>query len=116
MSDQRIKVRPDLCAYADAGHTKLTIEVTIPGVAQQDIDLKMHEDSFYLSAPFRDTEYVAGYSFFWPVSPAKAEASYSNGLLTIEVPFKDPMEDFIKVAVKSEKLAAKSEKVALKSK
>ena len=37
----------------------------------------------------------------WPVKPDKAEAIYENGLLRIEVPFKDPMEDAVKVAVKS---------------
>jgi HSP20 family molecular chaperone IbpA len=35
------------------------------------------------------------------VKPAKAEATYEYGLLRIEVPFKDPMEDAVKVAVKA---------------
>jgi HSP20 family molecular chaperone IbpA len=37
----------------------------------------------------------------WPVKPDKAEANYENGLLRIEVPFKDPMEDAVKVAIKA---------------
>jgi HSP20 family molecular chaperone IbpA len=35
------------------------------------------------------------------VKPNKAEAIYENGLLRIEVPFKDPMEDAVKVAIKT---------------
>jgi HSP20 family molecular chaperone IbpA len=35
------------------------------------------------------------------VKPDKAEANYENGLLRIEVPFKDPMEDAVKVTVKA---------------
>jgi HSP20 family molecular chaperone IbpA len=35
------------------------------------------------------------------VKPDKAEAIYENGLLRIEVPFKDPMEDAVKVSVKA---------------
>ena len=35
------------------------------------------------------------------MKPDKAEAIYENGLLRIEVPFKDPMEDAVKVAVKT---------------
>jgi HSP20 family molecular chaperone IbpA len=34
------------------------------------------------------------------VKPDKAEATYQHGLLRVEVPFKDPMEDAVKVAVK----------------
>ena len=34
------------------------------------------------------------------MKPNKAEATYENGLLRIEVPFKDPMEDAVKVAIK----------------
>ena len=37
----------------------------------------------------------------WPVKPDKAEATYEHGLLRIEVPFKDPMEDAVKVAIKA---------------
>jgi HSP20 family molecular chaperone IbpA len=37
----------------------------------------------------------------WQVKPAKAEATYEHGLLRIEVPFKDPMEDAVKVAIKA---------------
>jgi HSP20 family molecular chaperone IbpA len=35
------------------------------------------------------------------VKPDKAEAVYEHGLLRIEVPFKDPMEDAVKVVIKS---------------
>jgi HSP20 family protein len=34
------------------------------------------------------------------VKPDKAEATYEHGLLRVEVPFKDPMEDSTKVAIK----------------
>jgi HSP20 family molecular chaperone IbpA len=35
------------------------------------------------------------------VKPDQAEATYEHGLLRIEVPFKDPMEDAVKVAIKT---------------
>jgi hypothetical protein len=36
-----------------------------------------------------------------PVKPHQAEATYEHGLLRIEVPFRDPMEDAVKVAIKA---------------
>ena len=49
----------------------------------------------------RDIEYVSALALSWPVKPDKAEATYEHGLLRVEVPFKDPMEDAVKVAIKA---------------
>ena len=35
------------------------------------------------------------------MKPDKAEATYEHGLLRIEVPFKDPMEGAVKIAIKA---------------
>ena len=99
MSDEKKKISPDVCSYVDDDHTRLSVEVSLPGVKKGNINLKMHEDSLNLSAPREDFVYVATYSFCCPVSPDKAKADYENGLLKIEVPFKDPMEDAISVKI-----------------
>ncbi len=44
---------------------------------------------------------VSALALAWQVKPDKAEATYEHGLLRIEVPFKDPMEDAVKVAIKA---------------
>ena len=97
----RIKVAPDTVAYADGENHKLVLEFAIPGAPSDTIDLKMLEDSVHLTAPARDIEYVAALALGWPVKPDKAEATYEHGLLRIEVPFKDPMEDAVKVVIKA---------------
>jgi HSP20 family molecular chaperone IbpA len=51
--------------------------------------------------PARDIEYVSALALGWPVKPDKAEATYEHGLLRIEGPFKDPMEDVVKVDIKA---------------
>ena len=100
MQEDRMKVAPDTVAYANGEHHKLIIEFAIPGAPTETIDVKILEDSAYLSAPARDIEYVSALALGWPVKPDKADATYLNGLLRIEVPFKDPMEDAVKVTVK----------------
>jgi HSP20 family molecular chaperone IbpA len=99
MADERIRVAPEVCSYVDDEHLTLTLEISLPGVPKENIKLRMHEDSFTLSAPRDETEYVTTLSFCCPVVPDKAEANYENGLLTISVPFKDPMEDAVTVQV-----------------
>jgi HSP20 family protein len=61
--------------------------------------------------PSRDIEYVSALALPWPVKPDKAEAIYENGLLRIEVPFKDPMEDAIKIAIKEGSKKTKAKKI-----
>ena len=100
-SEVRMKVAPDTVAYADAKNLKLIVEFAIPGAPTDTIDVKILEDSVHLIAPAREIEYVASLALGWPVKPDKAEATYENGLLRIEVPFKDPMEDAVKVVIKA---------------
>jgi HSP20 family molecular chaperone IbpA len=100
MSEYRIKVAPNTVAYTDAVNHKLVVEFAIPGAPTETIDVKILEDSIHLIAPARNVEYVSALALGWPVKPVKAEANYEHGLLRIEVPFKDPMEDAVKVVVK----------------
>ncbi|MGO9272641.1 MAG: Hsp20/alpha crystallin family protein [Terriglobia bacterium] len=101
MPENRIRVAPNTVAYADGENNKLIVEFAIPGAPTDTIDVKFLEDSLHLTAPARDIEYVAALALGWPVKPDKAEATYEHGLLRIEVPFKDPMEDAVKVAIKT---------------
>ena len=108
MKVERMKVAPDTVAYADGELHKLIVEFAIPGAPTETIDVKILKDSVYLSAPARDIEYVSALALTWPVKPEKTEATYENGLLRIEVPFKDPMEDAVQVAIKPAKLETKA--------
>ena len=112
MSENRIKVAPDTVAYADRETRKLVVEFSLPGAPTDTIDVKILGDSIHLTAPARDIEYVAALALGWPVKPDKAEATYEHGLLRIEVPFKDPMEDAVKVAIKTGSAETKSKKIA----
>lgn len=95
----RMKIAPDTLAYASDEQNQLTVEFEIPGAPGDSIDLKILEDSLYLTAPAGNIEYVTALSFCCPVKPGQAKAEYNNGLLKIQVPFKDPMEDAVKVPI-----------------
>ena len=114
MQVERMKVAPVTVAYPDGEQHKLVVEFAIPGAPTETIDVKMLPDSVYLSAPARDIEYVSALALTWTVKPEKAEATYEHGLLRIEVPFKDPMEDAVKVAIKTGQVENKTKKIAAK--
>ena len=101
MPQNRIKVAPDTVAYADGENHKLVLEFAIPGAPTDTVDVKILEDSLHLTAPARDIVYVSALALGWPVKPDRAEATYEHGLLRIEVPFKDPMEGAVKIAIKA---------------
>jgi HSP20 family protein len=101
MLENRIRVAPNTVAYADRETHKLVVEFALPGAPTDTIDVKILADSVHLTAPARDIEYVSALALGWPVKPDQAEATYEHGLLRIEVPFKDPMEDAVKVAIKT---------------
>ena len=112
MQLERMKVAPVTVAYADGEQNKLIVEFAIPGAPTETIDVKVLKDSVYLLAPARDIEYVSALALGWPVKPDKAEATYEHGLLRIEVPFKDPMEDAVKVPIKTGKVETKTVSIA----
>ncbi|MFW9952387.1 MAG: Hsp20/alpha crystallin family protein [Candidatus Thorarchaeota archaeon] len=98
-SKEKFLRSPEICAWADDENDNYHIEVTLPGVEKDSIKLKMHEDSFFISGETDNTIYVGSYSICCPVKAVESKANYKNGVLKIDVPFKDPMEDAIEIKI-----------------
>ena len=99
MAENTLRVAPDVCTYVDENHTQLTVEIALPGVKKEDIDLRIHDDSLALRAPREGFEYTTTLAFCCVVIPEQAKAEYNNGLLKLVAPFRDPMDGAVELAI-----------------
>ncbi len=83
-----VRMSPTVCAMPDEKHERLYIEIELPGVDKENINLNMHEDSFFIYAKKEGVEYSGTYAVCCPIDYHQARARYKNGLLSVTVPFK----------------------------
>jgi len=95
------KVFPGMYRHTDFSEKKVSVEVSIPGVKQEDVDLKILPSGFHLIAvrPEDKMVYRAESSFGMEVVPEKTTAEYFNGLLKIHAHIRDPLDDAKEVAL-----------------
>ena len=81
---QKIPVSPATFVY----HTEdeYIMEVELPGVKKEDININITENTFCVRAPRRNTEYNGCWVLAHDFNPDKGSARYENGLLTIRMP------------------------------
>jgi len=100
-SDDHYQVSPRIYRDTDYDAKKVTIEMSIPGVKKEDIELKVLPTWFHLSAiRAKDkVEYAADASFGVDIVPEKTTAEYYHGLLKIHAVIHDPLDDAKEIAL-----------------
>ena len=83
-----VRMTPKVCAMPDDKHENLYIEIELPGVDKDQINLNMHDESFFVTAKKEGVEYSGTYAVCCPIDYHQAKARYKNGLLSVTVPFR----------------------------
>lgn len=68
------------------------IDVELPGVDKEHVELSVGEQSICVEATRDDVVYLGCFSLAHAVNEDKAKAKFENGLLKIEVPLKAPIK------------------------
>ncbi len=92
-------ITPNVCMFNDENCETLNIQVDLPGVRKEDIDFNFMETGFYVVAKASEGTFKGSFALPGPVQPEKALAEYSNGLLTVNVPYRYPSEKSTKVKI-----------------
>jgi len=82
--------KPTLTPNAFMDHDKkfYYIQVELPGVKKEDIELSVSDQSFCVRAPREDIEYLGCYVLAHVADTDATKAKFENGLLSMEIPLK----------------------------
>ena len=93
------RIFPDITSGIDYENRIIEIEVSLPGVAKKDIELKVLPTWFHLKANRNHIGYGANQCFGKKIIPEKTTAKYENGLLKITAHIRDPFDGAREITV-----------------
>ena len=84
------KEKPTVTPNAFMDHDKkfYYIELELPGVKKEDIDLSVSDQSFCVRAAREDVEFLGCYMLAHLADTDATRAKFENGLLSMEIPLK----------------------------
>jgi len=97
--DDSYWILPDVFKKVDYKDNKIELEIAIPGVKEENINLKVLPEWFNLVAKHAKYEYRANSGFGTEIIPEKTTAQYSNGLLKISAVIHNRLDDALKVKI-----------------
>jgi len=97
--DEKVWTLPDVVREVDYEKNKVDIEIALPGVKENQINLKILPEWFNLVAKRDKFEYRANSGFGAEVIPEKTIAEYANGLLKIHAIIHNRLDDATNVKI-----------------
>lgn len=99
--DKPVKLRafPEIWTFTNEEGTGYDIEIYLPGVEKDTIELKMNKDYLTVYGETETVKYNGSYNLCCPVDTEKVHSTYKEGLLKIHVPFKEPELQTIEVKI-----------------
>jgi HSP20 family protein len=87
---QAKKAKPTLAptTYMDHDDKSYYIQIEMPGVKKEDLELTISDQSYCVRGAREDIEFLGCYVLTHAVDPEKVKAKFENGLLNIEIPIK----------------------------
>ena len=82
---------PEVVITHNDDDTGLVITASLPGVEKKDIELNVGSQNFCISGEREDLRYEGCYQLVHDVVADNTDAEFKNGLLTVKVPFKEPL-------------------------
>jgi len=98
-SDELVWTLPDVVREVDYAKNEVNIEIALPGVKENQINLKILPEWFNLIAKRDKYEYRANSGFGAEVIPEKTTANYANGLLKIHAIIHNRLDDATNVKI-----------------
>jgi len=86
---EKVTIPAEMFACLDDKGENYLVEIELPGVDRKNIELAMHEDMISVRAERRDLTLLGHLHFPLKVNPKKAEATFKQGLLAVQVPVKE---------------------------
>ncbi|MCW4021203.1 MAG: Hsp20/alpha crystallin family protein [Candidatus Bathyarchaeota archaeon] len=68
------------------------VEVELPGVKKEDVELNVSEQSLCVRGLREDIDLLGCWYLAHPVDEDKARAKYDNGLLNVTIPLRKPLK------------------------
>ena len=88
--EYKYRIKPRYGVWSD--EDKITIQVALPGVNKNDIEMKTLTDYFTLRAQRDDILYILDLDMGIEIEPKETKATYEEGLLRVELKRYKPLE------------------------